>query len=58
MADSSMKSRTIRSLFWKLFEQGGSSVIQLVVQVVMAKILDPTEFGLLAIMVVFVNIGA
>ena len=52
-----MKSRTIRSLFWKLFEQGGSSVIQLVVQVVMAKILSPDEFGLLAIMVVFVNIG-
>ncbi len=57
MAEQNLKSTTIRSLFWKLFEQGGSAVITLVVQVVMARILSPEEFGMLAIMVVFVNIG-
>jgi O-antigen/teichoic acid export membrane protein len=57
MATVSMRSKTIRSFFWRLFEQGGSSVIQLVVQVVMARLLSPEEFGMLAIMVVFINIG-
>ena len=57
MAKQSLKEKAFTSFFWKLFEQGGSSVIQLVVQVVMARILSPEEFGLLAIMVVFVNIG-
>ena len=52
-----MKKATISSLFWKLFELGGSSVITLLVQIVMARLLAPDEFGMLAIMLVFVNIG-
>ena len=57
MPSSDLKSSTIRSLFWKLFEQGGAAAITLVVQIVMARILAPDEFGMLAIMLVFVNIG-
>ena len=57
MATSELKSSTIRSLFWKLFEQGGSAVITLLVQVVLARLLAPDEFGMLAIMLVFVNVG-
>lgn len=57
MADSNLKSKTIRGLFFKLFEQGGSAMITLLVQIVMARILAPREFGMLAIMLVFVNVG-
>lgn len=57
MAEKDMKTMTITSLFWKLFEQGGASVITLAVQVVMARLLAPAEFGMLAIMLVFVNVG-
>ena len=57
MAESNLKSKTIRGLFFKLFEQGGSAIITLVVQIVMARILAPSEFGMLAIMLVFVNVG-
>ncbi|WP_072371376.1 lipopolysaccharide biosynthesis protein [Thermophilibacter mediterraneus] len=57
MRAGELKSVTIRSLFWKLFEQGGSSVVTLLVQVVMARLLAPSEFGVLAIMLVFVNVG-
>ena len=52
-----LKSATIRSLFWKLFEQGGSAVITLIVQIVLARLLAPDQFGMLAIMLVFVNVG-
>lgn len=53
----SLKAATIKSLFWKLFERGGSAIVQLVVQIVMARLLAPEQFGALAIMLVFVNIG-
>lgn len=54
---ASLKTKTISSLFWKLFERGGNAVIQLVVQVVMARLLSPDEFGALAIMLVLINFG-
>lgn len=57
MARPDLKTSTIRSLFWKLFEQGGMAVVTLVVQIVMARLLTPEEFGALAIMTVFVNVG-
>lgn len=57
MAERDLKSTTIASLFWKLFEQGGAALITLIVQIVMARLLAPAEFGMLAIMLVFVNVG-
>ncbi len=54
---ASIKNKTIASFFWKLFERGGSAFAQLVVQVAMARILCPEDFGALAIMLVFINIG-
>ena len=53
----SLKSATISSLIWKLFEKGGRAVVELAVQIVMARILAPEEFGALAIMLVFINLG-
>lgn len=57
MAHKDLKTTAITSLFWKLFEQGGAAAITLVVQIVMARLLAPDEFGMLAIMLVFVNVG-
>lgn len=56
-AKKDMKATTIKALFWKLFEQGGTAIVVLLVQVVMARMLSPEEFGMLAIMLVFVNVG-
>lgn len=52
-----LKSRVISSIGWKLLEKGGSKIVSLLVQIVMARLLAPEEFGMLAIMLVFVNIG-
>lgn len=54
---SNLKLSTISSLFWKFFERGGRAVVELVVQIVMARLLAPEQFGMLAIMLVFVNVG-
>lgn len=55
--ERNLKSATISSLTWKLFERGGNALIQLIVQIVTARLLSPELFGALAIMLVFVNIG-
>lgn len=57
MDHKELKAATVSSLLWKLMERGGNAVIQLVVQIVMARLLAPEQFGALAIMLVFVNIG-
>ena len=57
MATNNLKTTTIRSLFWKLFEQGGTAIVSLVIQVVLAHLISPERFGELAIMLVFVNVG-
>lgn len=55
--NDTLRNRTVSSLIWKLFEQSASSVVSLIVQIVMARLLAPDEFGMLAIMLVFVNVG-
>lgn len=45
------------SLAWMFLEKGGSQLVQLVVQIVMARLLAPEDFGALAVMLVFVNLG-
>lgn len=52
-----IKQKTLSSLFWKLFEKGGRAVVELAVQIAMARLLAPEYFGALAIMLVFVNVG-
>lgn len=52
-----LRKDAITSLFWKLFERGGRAVVELAVQIIMARLLAPEEFGALAIILVFVNIG-
>lgn len=53
----SVKTEALSSLLWKMMERGGRAVVELVVQIVMARLLAPGQFGALAIMLVFVNLG-
>ncbi len=44
------------SLFWSFMEQGGASVIGMIVQIALARILAPEAFGIMAILLVFTSI--
>ena len=57
MHESSVKRKTISSLFWMLLERGGRAAAELVIQIVLARLLAPEQFGALAIILVFVNVG-
>lgn len=56
MSDS-LKDKTIASLFWKLMERAGNQIVLLIVQIVMARLLSPDDFGALAVILVFINLA-
>jgi len=45
------------SLFWSFMEQGSSKAIALIVQIVLARILTPEAFGVLAILLVITHLA-
>lgn len=55
MDDHQIKSKVIASLFWKLMERVGTQGIQFVVQIVLARLLLPEEYGTIAIITIFIS---
>lgn len=53
----SVRLSTIKSFLWKLLERLGNSFIQIALQIVLARLLAPKEFGALAVIMVLVNVG-
>lgn len=54
---SSLKHSTIVSVAWKLFDRVGNQLISLVIQLFLARLLTPSDYGALALLVVFINIS-
>lgn len=50
-------NRIITSLIYKFIERCGYQAIAFVIQVILARILDPTEYGVLAILMIFISIS-
>ncbi len=55
--DRSLKSRTLRGLFWSFLELAAQQGIQFAVTVILARLLFPEEFGLIAMLAIFMAIG-
>lgn len=52
---SQTKKKVLSSLLWKMLERNGTQGIQLLVQIVLARILLPEVFGTLAVLTVFIS---
>ncbi len=52
-----LKEKVLLGLGWKFLERGGSKGIQFVVSLVLARLLLPADFGLIAIISIFITIG-
>lgn len=53
----SLKRDTVIALAWKFLERGAYQVVSLAVQVILARMLSPNEFGIMAILAVFINLS-
>ena len=47
----------VNSLIWKFLERGGVQVTQFVVSVIIARLLLPTEYGAVALLMIFISIA-
>ncbi|MEI6598522.1 MAG: oligosaccharide flippase family protein, partial [bacterium] len=49
-----LKTKVISGVFWRGLDQFGTQVIQLVVSIVLARLLLPKDFGIIALLGVFI----
>lgn len=52
-----MKKKIITSLIWKFLERGGTQIVQFIIQIVLARLLLPDDYGVIAIVTVFIAIA-
>jgi len=57
MGNDVNKYRVLSSLIWKLLERTGTQGIQFIVQIVLARLLLPEQYGIIAIVTVFISIA-
>lgn len=52
-----LRNKTIGALFWSFFERIGQNGIQFVIAIVLARLLAPAEFGLIAMLSIFMAVA-
>lgn len=57
MIGSSLKLNVVSSLLWKLCERGGVSLVQFILQILLARILLPEDYAVIVLTLVFINIA-
>lgn len=50
------RSIIVKSFFWKLFERISAQLIQFVVTIVLARLLLPSEYGIIALILIFIQL--
>lgn len=56
-AETEMKGKIVKGLFWKLLENGGAQGLQFVVAILLARLLTPAEYGLVGIVMIFITLA-
>lgn len=51
------RGEAIRSFLWKFFERSSVQVVQFVITIILARILLPSEYGIIALIMVFISIS-
>ena len=54
MADSTFKHTTTVSLFWSFVDKFGQQIVNLVTGIILMRILDPAEYGLIGALTIFI----
>lgn len=57
MENEKDKNKIISSLIWKLLERTGTQGIQFIVSIVLARLLMPEQYGIIALVMVFISLA-
>ena len=56
MQESNTNTTILSNFTWRFFERCGAQVVQFVVSIILARLLEPTHYGTIALMNVFISI--
>ena len=51
------KEQILSSLIWKFLERGGTQGIQFIIQIFLARLLSPNDYGVIALITVFIALA-
>ena len=54
---ASLKEKTLKGTFWTFSEQFSGKAFGFIVQIILARLLLPEDFGIIAMVIVFIGIG-
>lgn len=57
MTTVNLKASLLSSFFWTILERGGVSGVQFIIQIILARLLLPEDFGIIALILVFIQIS-
>lgn len=52
-----LKKKVITSLIWKFLERGGTQIVQFSIQIILARLLSPKDYGVVALTSVFITVS-
>lgn len=55
--EKNIKYQVLSSLLWKFMERGGTQGIQFIVQIILARLLVPKDYGIIALIAIFITIA-
>lgn len=57
MKNENIRNKALNGFIWKLSEKVGTQLLQIVLQIILARILLPSDYGLIAILSIFITIS-
>lgn len=55
--NKSIKEQSIKGFGWKFFEKAGTQIISMIIQIVLARLLMPEDYGLIGYLALFISIS-
>ena len=55
--NNQIKTSVIKNLVWKFLERGGVQGLQFIISIILARLLLPSDYGILALVVIFITIA-
>ena len=52
-SQDNLKERTAAGLFWSLFGNGAQQVVVMIIGIILTRLLDPADYGLVGMLTVF-----
>ena len=56
MKDNDIKKKTVTGFFWRFAERTGDKIVKFIVEILLARFLLPEDYGVVALVTVFINI--